>query len=505
MWRPRDPDVARKRTLGGFLFMLFKRFAAAALAVVAIVVLTGCVQITRQDAAQTDQIGPLRLTTTFCTTQNFGGPSPDVPTNCSPASTSTNSEELVLAYLVPTTITAPATVRLTTADGPLTMTGDPSWAAAVERDTPAPAGQAWVGYRSPPFTPGGAHPSTTDPATVTADADFALPPAADGGPFASGPVTYRVRMGERGNGPEAQPTSCFNNVPVLTAAQQARARRVLRQGASSRRTVARAAGIVAQPTGNTVCFRRPTDPITVDTRDLAILPGGGATAAQGTTVDVPFNARFAGPAGPSFALSVSGPPGTTVDPTFTPGADSTSLIAAHVAVPEDLAPGTYDVRLRATSGGQTRTGTTQLTVTAAPPLPPLTETLDELVPTTLSQVLAGGQPATVGCNVNCAATVDLLMYKPPADRVGISATRHWRAIPTVLLGRVKVPVAGGSKQTVTIPVKDAARDKLAHLGRFTLVIRTTATDRRGQDTPALVRKVRLKPGCAGPPDCVPRR
>jgi hypothetical protein len=476
--------------------MLLKRLGAAVLGVSVTVAITGCLQITAQDNAQTDAIGPLHLTTTLCTTNNSGGPSPDAASGCAPASGS--PEELVLAYLVPTAITAPATVRLTTSDGPLSMTSDPSWAAVAESATPAPAGLVWVGYRSPPFTAGGTTPSTTDPATVTAEADFALPPAAGGGPFASGPVTYRVRMGERdAASPESAPTTCFGGAASRAAAR--RARRAYARGVRSRSRLARAAGA---PSGNTSCGRTPTAPITVATRDLALVPAAAAGVQQGSPVDLAFAAKFAGAAGPTFALGVSGVPGATVAPTLTPDADSTTGVPVHVDVPLETPAGTYDVTLTATSGAQTRSATTQLTVGDAPAL---TETLDGLPQTTLAQIRAAGQPGTVGCNVACTATVDLLLYKPPADRVGIAAQRKYRAVPTVLLGRVQEPLAAGIKQTVTIPVKDAAKDKLRNLGRFTLVVRTTARDSRGQVTRAIVRKVRLAPGCGSRPGCVPRR
>ena len=481
--------------------MLLKRLGATVLGVSATVVMTGCLQITAQDGAQTDAIGPLHLTTTFCTTGNSSGPSPDDPSRCGPAS-STGPEELVLAYLVPTTITAPATVKLTTSSGPLTMAGDPAWAAVAQSATPAPAGQAWVGYRSPPFTAGGATPSATDTAIVTAEADFALPPAADGGPFAAGPVTYRVRMGERDTtDPESTPTSCFGTVASRAAAQ--RARRAYARGVRSRSRLARAAGVVGPPpSGNTYCQRAPTAPITVATRDLALLPAAAASVQQGSPVDLAFSAKFAGPAGPAFDLGVSGVPGATVAPALTPDTDSTTAVPVHVDVPLETPAGTYDVTLTATSGGQTRSATTKLTVGDAPAL---TETLDGLAQTTLAQIRAGGQPGTVGCNVACTATVDLLMYKPPADRVGIAAQRKYRAVATVLLGRVQKPLAAGIKETVTVPVMDAAKDRLRNLGRFTLVVRTTARDSRGQVTGAIIRKVRLAPGCAARPGCVPRR
>ncbi|MGZ6695409.1 MAG: COG1470 family protein [Solirubrobacteraceae bacterium] len=500
---------------------MFKKLAATGVAVIAVVALTGCLEITDQQSSQVDVIGPLRLTTTLCTTNGSLGNAPADPSSCTPASSTSTSpfggsggrEQLLLAYLVPTTITPPATIALTTVDGPQTMSPDFSYAAVVETANPAPAGEHWLGFRSALFDPRGSTPSATDPGVVAAAADFGLPPASDGGPFASGPVTYRVNFGERypAAGNEDAPVQCYStSTPPLTVAQRAKARRAIRRGARSVRSVAKAAGVIGPPdfSGDTDCNIATTDPITADTRDLAVLPGGGATATQGSTVTVPFNVKFAGPASPdaTFALSASGVPGTSVAPSITPAGDSTTMVPVTVAVPADLAPGTYDVHLTATKGAQARTGTTRLTVTAAPPpLPPLTETLDELPQSTLASVTTTGQPATVGCNVNCAATVDLLMYKPPADRVGIAARRKWHAVPTVLLGRVKVDLSGGAKQTVTVAVKDSAKDKLHNLGKFTLLIRTTAVDSRGQRTPALVRKVRLKPGCAGRAGCVPRR
>jgi hypothetical protein len=102
--------------------------------------------------------------------------------------------------------------------------------------------------------------------------------------------------------------------------------------------------------------------------------------------------------------------------------------------------------------------------------------------------------AIFGCNTGCDATVDLLVYEPPAQRAGIA--RHYQEVPTVLIGRVNTSLGEKGFKRAPIKLFPQAIAGLRHLDRYTLVVRTTAIARSGGNrTKALVRKLRIRHGC----------
>lgn len=156
--------------------------------------------------------------------------------------------------------------------------------------------------------------------------------------------------------------------------------------------------------------------------------------------------------------SVAGATLTPSQATYTPETDGSQQIDVKVDLPRETEPDTYPVSLVATlPNGQKRTAVAQVTVTpaSARQLPPLVETLDEIAPTSLDAIKTNGLPVTIGCNTACDATVDLLMYKPPADRAGIA-----KAVSTVLLGRVRGVTVGADSQAAAHAELRQRRDAL---------------------------------------------
>lgn len=113
-----------------------------------------------------------------------------------------------------------------------------------------------------------------------------------------------------------------------------------------------------------------TEGVDLNTRDLRVL-GGEGFAEQGATASVPFTLRGAGAAsatelGLSAASTLAGAAITPAQSTTPfPGAGDHGR-SVTVQVPENAAPGTYDVTLTASVGGQRRTGTGRVVVLPKP-------------------------------------------------------------------------------------------------------------------------------------------
>jgi hypothetical protein len=86
--------------------------------------------------------------------------------------------------------------------------------------------------------------------------------------------------------------------------------------------------------------------------------GGAVSVAPGQNATVPFTLRYAGDAGPTFALSAAtGIPGASAVPSsssLTPAAAGFQDASVGVSVPAGTPAGAYAVTLTATVGGQTR-------------------------------------------------------------------------------------------------------------------------------------------------------
>lgn len=487
-----------------------------------------------------------------------GGANPGACESAGDVSAMFDTGQFLVAYLVPDGITLPASLSATLSGTPapvdsaplagtpaggrsasLTFTQDAGqkYAAAAAAQDGALPGTHWVSYVSDVTS----ITSAPDPLDVSLPVPVPLPKPADGSPY-EGPLAVKTQLGDRivdtaeGSPLSAdRPIDCTESLldnklrtisPAVLRARTARA--VL---AALRRHGARAHGAVAKPPfDTTVCFDGDAQATSAATNDLGILPGTpAASGLPGTTVAVPFNAEWAGQANEAAnftltaATNLAGATATPVNGTLIPpaGGDttpSTTPETVNVTIPANAAPGSYTATLTASlANGQTRSGTATFMVGTPPPSQPqppansssgvtttvdsgpsLAETLAPLAQLTIPDLVENGVPVTFGCNKACDATLDLLVYFPPAHRAGIA----WHAVRTVVIGRLFSGLTAAGTKSARIKPFPLPADGLQHLGRFTLMVRTTATDAAGEHTQAIVRKVHLHPGCSGPA-CVP--
>jgi hypothetical protein len=438
--------------------------------------------------SQKDVIGPVEAVTTICpdtagstvaVLRRKLARSPRVALGCD---TSTAERgQLLVAYLVPDGTDVPAT--LTSSSGTtVTFARDDVYATQVGTQMGATTGSHWVGFRSSEYDV----PAGTDPSTIV-PADLGLPPgpSSDADPYA-GPFTYQTAVGQR-----------FVDDVALDP---------------NRDVACQDSPLVPAFGAETICYAQVLGPFDVETRDLrAGAPADPVAIQQGETGTVPFALKFAGAADPlaTFALTttstLTGATVTPDQPAFAPPADSTSTRNVSVAVPKDAAPGPYDVTLTATVGGQTRSAVAHIAVTEAPAPPPppvqpapvieppgpaLAETLRSLRHADYKKSTLA---ATFGCNTACDATLDLLVYEPPAKRAGIA--RRYKEVPTVLIGRLNASLGVKGSKRAAIKLFPQAVEGLRHLDSYTLIVRTTAVGRSGNRTEALVRKLRIRHGC----------
>ncbi len=317
---------------------------------------SGCVIIKSNSAVQTDAIGAVQVTTTFCasdTNSNAGYSPPD--SDCQGPGKGGNGGadadtvaagtlQLLLAYRIPADVTAPGVI-VATSPANLIFSQDSTYSAELESQLPAGSGMKWVGYNS--NTQGYTEAGASQYFTVSPE--FSLPQQADGSPFV-GPFDYRVTVGLRrvdGTHPASRPVDC---------------------GAS-------ATAIFNDGAGEVICIDSPataslSSNLQQPTQDLGILESSTAeTVKQGNVARVNFDAVYAGDGNPepTFSLSAS----TDVEdaeampstPTLTPseGSNPSRVI---FRVPVDTVPGTYYVTLTASlANGQTRSSTRELVVT----------------------------------------------------------------------------------------------------------------------------------------------
>jgi hypothetical protein len=433
-----------------------RRLLAVLLLVLA-VPLTGCVKITNQAHSQQQQIGDVRLTTTFCLSDTAQGATcPEEDTN-SERPAGGDHARLLLGYRVPTAVAGPATISVSSTDpaGTLTLSPSPTYTSELQRLAPAPAGQKWVGYISPDVANTDQVPSTIH----TATADFALVRGAEGNPY-PGPFSYQVVIGERGA------NQAFTTAPA---------------------TVACGPSLTAwNSTEQTICSDSPKSPAallggTVATKDVGVLNGPTVTAEQGTAISVPFQMRSVGSALPIMNLSA----GTTA-----PAATATSSLSQvqpnattqNVPVSVDVAsntpPGTYDVTLTATtvSGTQLRVGTWKLAVTA-PATPPG----------------SGGGPPGGG-------TVPQPQPTPPGDQtvpqVTLASAGKLPKLKNALKKGLKFTVTCSEACSAFVTLKSGKTtvgtgktDKLAPGGKFTVTVKFT---KKAQKKYGRAKKLKLK-------------
>lgn len=422
----------------------WKRWGRGAVALAAIggavLASSGCVSLDNVFADQDDDIGDVVIFGTACQSGSTGCSGNDIVDF--DLSGGTGTGQLMVGYRVPLTVTPPATI---TGDAPaVTFAASPTYAAELERLRPAGPGRRWAGYLSTTIDVGAADKN------IALQARFALQQGADGGPFV-GPLPYRAVIGSRAvddANPADRPVQCGADL----------------DGAGP---------------GFTVCVDSPLL-ATIDgpdqtegTRDLGILTGATGSGPAGTTVTVPFTARFAGTsnAGVNFALSAATTvPGGTVVVTpgsLLPATDSTNPVSVAVAVPAGTAPGNYDVTLTATLGTQTRVRTGTLTVVAPPATPTGPTTGGGLTPGTAAPALrlTGTLPARLA----------FLAARNRGVRVVVRSNRSGRAVVRLVQG-------GKALTAKTVTLRNGAtvvvlRSRKAKAGAYRVTVTFTATRR----------------------------
>jgi hypothetical protein len=307
------------------------------------------------------------------------------------------------AFLVPDSAKVPATATATLPSGfdatTVTLTRKPSLDETLQHTRPAPAGQVWVGYIS--LVVGQAAEPGEDLAKLSAGieaigesdeppaaggsgdwsvaADF-TPARGDGGLPAPASFAHAVIGGMRMAFPEAiydgvDPNG-LNAIGNETFGLQLLDSRPVDcqeyrgfpypefYGVDLDSLGTNDRGLPLVPT--TLCGRASAGGA-LALKDLRG-SGGDASVAPGGVASVPFTLRYAGDAGPSFALSASSAvPGAAVSPApsvLTPSAPGFQDATVAVAVPAQTAPGAYAVTLTATVGSQVRTAQGTVHVTA---------------------------------------------------------------------------------------------------------------------------------------------
>ncbi|MGH2943696.1 MAG: hypothetical protein ACRDLN_13080 [Solirubrobacteraceae bacterium] len=290
--------------------------------------------------------GKVTISAVVCASKYAHGSSPDW-TDCQPGNifasdnfradaTSVADGQLLVGFRVPLGAEGPESFP--SKDASASFTRSESYTSELGRFFPPPADQRWIGYISTV--------KHYDPASASRslgfDAEFTLPVAAGGAPFA-GPFRWRTVVGFR-QGDPAAPVTCNDNV-----------------------------------SGNP-CFDSPTpDAVPTDVpnavSDFGVLGGATTTAFAGTTAVVPFKLRYSDAAKlgeKSFSFSATTElPRTSAKPdrqTLSADADSTSEVAARVPVPASTPAGRYDVTLTGGIGSPvvTRAATGAIVVEPVP-------------------------------------------------------------------------------------------------------------------------------------------
>ena len=321
------------------------RLVAAVAVVAAVAATSACVVFTPGSVtlAQLQTVGNAQLNFTICASGTVAGSCADKGT--SGANAATGAGQVQVGIQVPADVGLPASF---TSTGPeaLLFNDSPSYAAELQRLTPAPAGRKWVGYLSAVTN----YSDTSGPQNAPVSLNLTLGQGQDGSPFV-GPLSATIVLGGRqvvAASPGTRPVVCLS--PDIT--------KPFLEGTGPSLTL------------NTCSDATATPPSTT-TRDLGILSTGGtASGGPGSLASVPFTLRYAGTAtaGANFSLSATTTlPNATVAVTpggLAPASNSDNQALVAVGIPAGARAGTYDVTLTAKlANGQTRTRIGKLTVT----------------------------------------------------------------------------------------------------------------------------------------------
>src|SRR5581483_8109265 len=149
-----------RRTKGDTLSTTSRMIRAACATAVAAFGLTGCttptVRVTDETAAQAGQIGDtVRVDGAFCVDAGDDGTCATLRRDALPAAVRDAGGQLLAAFLVPASASAPMTATAHPAGGApdVTLSRSTSYAESLQAARPAPEGRRWVGFVSPVLTP----------------------------------------------------------------------------------------------------------------------------------------------------------------------------------------------------------------------------------------------------------------------------------------------------------------------------------------------------------------
>jgi hypothetical protein len=403
------------------------RLAVAVAALGVVPAVSGCVVISSSSSLeQIDVIGDKPIELGMCASG-----SPGCPLGRSGAPAVTGSGQVLFGVLVSGNTRLPATLASS-----ITLGDSPSYAAELQRLSPAPPGKAWRGFISPTIN----YDTSSTFQTFTVRLLFQLQRGADGSPF-SGPFETSYVVGGRmvtAAAPASRPVSCG---PSLTALYDED----------------------PSPTSDVWNVCSDSDGSSLSTvRDLGILRGASATAPQGGLANMPFTVRYAGPptSQVTFRLSASSSlPGAlfavtpaTIVPL--PGVANTTA-QVGIGVPASARPGPYEVTLTALVNGQIRTSVGTLRVTAAP-----------------GAAAAGGAAARLKLTTILPHRLSARVARRRGIVLLIGATKAGPARVQLFQGRAKKPKASKRvRLRVPGPVKVVLKSAKLRKGPYRVVIR----------------------------------
>ena len=411
-----------------------------------LVALSGCVSIASASARQLDEVGDVELTTVICATQARNA-TEGCPVDDSVEGAAGTDYQVLMGYRIPSQAAPPETVAAS--DVELTLSRSASYTAELQRLSPAPAGQQWVGYLSPPFSydPSQAEQSATIVARIQLVRDVS------GEPFPT-PFHYRTIVGHRQAREDPnRPVNCGE----------------------------------ALENGNddgTTCMSAPApeqlaSDLKVATRDLGILTGAAGSAPRGGSGIVPFTVSYSGdePA-PSFALAATTTvPGGTAS--AQPSAAGDGVVPVTVSVPASTAPGIYEVILTATHpSGQSRRSEGLVRVTGDAPVdrsPPELAVRMKSRPS-VRRALKIGMVADVSCSEACRVTTQLRVGRRTARQLGFLLAPGSRY---AVVGSTREKGHAVGRRNVRIRFRRGLGPRLLRLRRVPLTLRVTARDPAG--------------------------
>ncbi len=403
--------------------------------------LPGCLVIKSQLATQLNQIGKVQITTTFCMFMSGSANCPNGGNSGQDGGGRTGQG--LVGYRIPVAAGAPGAILST--DTTIAMTRSDSYTAELQRVSPAPTGQKWVGYISQVTS----LPAGTEKALSP---EFTLQRGTDGSPFQT-PFLYRVVVGNRdvaADAPSTRPVACGSTVNDPT--------------------------VLGAAPSYTMCFNSPTPAdiatnLTRTTRDLGIIaPPAAVVVKPGQTGVLSFRAKQSGTSsGPTFTFTATTAlSGATAAPNvinYAPNPNQDATVSVLVTVPPNPKPGTYDITLAATTGAgatlQTRTGVGKLIVPSG---------------STAAKTINARVPYRVAVGSRIRVLSMRAVGAPAGAKIAVSCRRGNCRLPLVNGTRVRTRVSRGrpvdlasifSRQVlrpgVTIEVRIT---KPGYLGRF---------------------------------------